>query len=84
MSLMMVRMDGARSLWKVLIESLADSMCVDVTVNIETWANTVQAAVTAIREVDATSHYILLPGKAFPLRSPLRYSSFKKPPDAQN
>ena len=31
-------------------------------VDIDVWAETVQAAVTAIHKAGATSHYILLPG----------------------
>lgn len=40
-------------------------MCVDDIVDIDLWADTaVQTAVTAIREAEAISNYILLPGEA--------------------
>lgn len=58
----------------VLIEWFADSMRVDDIVDIGLWSDTVQTAVTA-REVEVTSHYILLPGEAS--SPPLPYSSIK-------
>lgn len=40
-------------------------MCVDDIVDIDLWTDTaVQTAVTAIREAEAISNYILLPGEA--------------------
>ncbi|KAI6861516.1 Endoglucanase [Hortaea werneckii] len=60
------------SLWSQIAAKYADESRIVFGVmnephdlNIETWAETVQAAVTAIREAGATSQRILLPGNDF-------------------